>query len=130
MKQADQNSSVAFGTSRSETIQRGESEEKDSTRQKVFPLSGEFSVVFNFFFSLSSSSSHAEEEEEKGERRGRGGGREGGCCVYGEVDAWTDQVVDGIGFASKGCVCLACDSEIERVKLNREREREREREMY
>ena len=51
MKQADQNSSVAFGTSRSETIQRGESEEKDSARQKVFPLSGEFSVVFNFFFS-------------------------------------------------------------------------------
>ena len=32
----------------------------------------------------------------------------------GEDKAWTDQVVDGIGVASKGCVCLACAFEIER----------------
>ena len=26
---------------------------------------------------------------------------------------WTDEVVDRVGVASQGCVCLACDSEIE-----------------
>ena len=33
----------------------------------------------------------------------------------GAFKAWTDQVVDGIGVASQGCVCLACASEIERT---------------
>jgi hypothetical protein len=47
----------------------------------------------------------AEEEEEKGERRGREG--------YGAVEAWSDEVVDRVGVASEGCVCLACDFEIE-----------------
>ena len=32
---------------------------------------------------------------------------------YGAVEAWTDEVVDRIGGASQGCVCLACDFEIE-----------------
>ena len=32
---------------------------------------------------------------------------------YGAVEAWTDEVMDGVGGASQGCVCLACDSEIE-----------------
>ena len=47
----------------------------------------------------------AEEEEEKGERRGREG--------YGAVEAWSDDVVEWVGGASQGCVCLACDFEIE-----------------
>jgi hypothetical protein len=47
----------------------------------------------------------AEEEEEKGERRGREG------C--GAVEAWSDEVVEWVGDASEGCVCLACDFEIE-----------------
>ena len=47
----------------------------------------------------------AEEEEEEGERRARRGN--------GAVEAWTDEVMDGIGVASQGCVCLACASEIE-----------------
>jgi hypothetical protein len=47
----------------------------------------------------------AEEEEEEEERRARRG--------YGEVEAWTDEVMDGVGGASQGCVCLACDFEIE-----------------
>ena len=47
----------------------------------------------------------AEEEEEKGERRGREG------C--GAVEAWSDDVVEWVGGASEGCVCLACDFEIE-----------------
>ena len=51
----------------------------------------------------------AEEEEEERERRAREGGRGGN----GAFKAWTDGVVEGIGVASQGCVCLACDSEIE-----------------
>jgi hypothetical protein len=51
----------------------------------------------------------AKEEEEEGERRER----EGSCEGNGEVEARTDEVMDGIGVASQGCVCLACDSEIE-----------------
>ena len=51
----------------------------------------------------------AEEEEEEGERRAR----EGTCGGNGAVEAWTDEVVDGIGGASQGCVCLACLVEIE-----------------
>jgi hypothetical protein len=47
----------------------------------------------------------AEEEEEKVERRGREG------C--GAVEAWSDEVVEWVGDASEGCVCLACDFEIE-----------------
>ena len=42
----------------------------------------------------------AEEEEEEGERRGSP--RE-----YGAVEAWTDEVVDGIGVASPGCVLVS-----------------------
>ena len=51
----------------------------------------------------------AEKEEEEGER---GGDRTGESGV-GEVEAWTDQGVDGIGDASQGCVRLACAFEIE-----------------
>jgi hypothetical protein len=51
----------------------------------------------------------AEEEEEKGEGKSCSGGFGG----YGAVEAWTDEVVDRIGGASQGCVCLACDFEIE-----------------
>ena len=52
----------------------------------------------------------AEKEEEEGER---GGDRTGESGV-GEVEAWTDQGVDGIGDTpSQGCVCLACLVEIE-----------------
>ena len=47
----------------------------------------------------------AEEDEEKGERRARFGN--------GAVEAWSDEVVDRVGGASEGCVCLACDFEIE-----------------
>ena len=47
----------------------------------------------------------AEEEEEKGERRARFGN--------GAVEAWTDQVMDRVGGASQGCVCLARLVEIE-----------------
>jgi hypothetical protein len=47
----------------------------------------------------------AEEEEEERERRARFGN--------GAVEAWTEQVVDRVGVASQGCVCLACDFEIE-----------------
>ena len=47
----------------------------------------------------------AEEEEEEGERRARRGN--------GAVEAWTDEVVDRVGVASQGCVCLACAFEIE-----------------
>ena len=47
----------------------------------------------------------AEEEEEKGERRG--------CEGYGAVEARADEVVDGVGVASQGCFCLACDFGIE-----------------
>ena len=49
-----------------------------------------------------------EEEEEERERRAREGGRGGN----GAFKAWTDGVVEGIGVASQGCVCLACASEI------------------
>ena len=31
----------------------------------------------------------------------------------GAVEAWTDEVVDRVGVASQGCVCLACAFEIE-----------------
>ena len=51
----------------------------------------------------------AEKEEEEGER---GGDRTGESGV-GEVEAWTDEVMDGVGVASQGCVCLACLVEIE-----------------
>jgi len=51
----------------------------------------------------------AEEEEEEGERRCR----EGSCGGYGTFEARTDEDVDGVGVASQGCVCLACDFEIE-----------------
>jgi hypothetical protein len=51
----------------------------------------------------------AEEEEEEGEGKSCSGGFGG----YGAVEAWTDEVVDRIGGASQGCVCLACDFEIE-----------------
>ena len=51
----------------------------------------------------------AEKEEEKGE----GGGDRTGESGVGEVEAWADEGVDGIGVASQGCVCLACDFEIE-----------------
>jgi hypothetical protein len=51
----------------------------------------------------------AEEEEEKGEGKSCSGGFGG----YGAVEAWTDEVMDRIGVASQGCVCLACDFEIE-----------------
>ena len=47
----------------------------------------------------------AAEEEEEGERRARRGN--------GAVEAWTDQVVDGVGVASQGCICIACLVEIE-----------------
>jgi len=47
----------------------------------------------------------AEEEEEEGERRARRGN--------GAVEARTDAALDGIGGASQGCVCHACDFEIE-----------------
>ena len=47
----------------------------------------------------------AEEVEEKGERRAREG--------RGAVEAWTDQVMDRVGGASQGCVCLARLVEIE-----------------
>jgi len=33
-----------------------------------------------------------------------------GC---GAVEAWSDDVVEWVGDASEGCVCLACDFEIE-----------------
>ena len=48
----------------------------------------------------------AEEEEEEGERKARRGN--------GEVEARTDEVVDRVGVASQGCVCLARLVEIER----------------
>ena len=64
----------------------------------------------------------AEEEEEKGEGKSCSGGSSG----YGAVEAWTDEVMDRIGVASRGCVCLACDFELNRTdrfffsKVNRE----------
>ena len=48
----------------------------------------------------------AEEEEEKGEGRARRGN--------GAFEAWNDGVMDRVGVASQGCVCLARASEIER----------------
>jgi hypothetical protein len=51
----------------------------------------------------------AEEEEEKGEGKSCRT-NESGC---GAVEARADEVVDGVGVASQGCVRLACDSEIE-----------------
>ena len=47
----------------------------------------------------------AEEEEGEGERKARRGN--------GAVEARTDEVVDRVGVASQGCVCIACAFEIE-----------------
>ena len=46
----------------------------------------------------------AEEEEEEGERKARRGN--------GAVEARTDGVMDRVGVASQGCVCIACLVEI------------------
>jgi len=49
---------------------------------------------------------HGEEEEGRGDDRG-------GCGGYGEIEAWADQDMDGIGVALQGYFCIACASEIE-----------------
>ena len=48
----------------------------------------------------------------RGRRKRRGKSCSGGSSGYGAVEAWTDEVMDRIGVASQGCVCLACDLEL------------------